>query len=123
MSRSKSSSSTSSKQTTTQIDRRIAATDEALVVNLEQGADLTVTDAGATQAALDAATTSGQAAFEFAAKALGFAQDQTQQGFDLAQLGLEAAISEQERTTQKVISAGLVVAVVAIGARALKAAR
>ncbi len=123
MSRSKSSSSTSTKQTTTQIDRRIAATDEALVVNLEQGAGLTVTDAGATQAALDAAQASGQAAFEFAVKALGFAQDQTKQGFQLAQLGLEAAISEQERTVKKLITAGVVVGVVALGVRGLKAVK
>jgi len=113
MSSSKSSSSTSTN--TEQVDRRIGATDQAVVLNLEQGASLEVTDPGAVETAAQAFDAFDQLINE----AFAFADEQTARGFAIAEAGLAQARSENERTVQRLLTVGAVVAVVAVGARTL----
>ncbi len=117
MSSSKSSSSTTT--STQQTDRRIGATDQAVVLNLEQGASLEVTDPGAVNATVETAQQAFDAFDQLINEAFAFADEQTARGFKIAEAGLAQARSESERTVSRLLTVGAVVAVVAVGAQAL----
>lgn len=107
---SKSSSSNQTNQETTQIDERIAAQDDAVVISLDSGASIEIVDPGIIE--LGEQVLGG---FERAlAATLGFAKDQNEKGLSLVSETLEAGRGEEAQSLKDVlIFGGVVVAVVA----------
>lgn len=112
---SNSSSSNETQNTTENQDRRVAAQDNAIVVQLDQGAALNLTDPQAIEGAKAAL-----GAFERVLNdAFGFAQAQGDKAFGLAGDVLSKNRTEAAQALDNVIKAGVTIAVVATGAWAV----
>lgn len=110
--KSSSSSSTSSSQETNQFDERVAAQDDAIVIQLDAGASIEVVDPGII--ALGETVLGG---FERALEStLGFAKDQNEKGLALVSETLEASRGEEAKSLKDVLIFGGVVTAVVAGA-------
>lgn len=109
---SESSSSNETSSTTENVDRRIAATDSAIVVSLDEGASLALTDPGV----IDAAAGVLKSFEQVLDKSLSFSTKAVDRGFDLASDVLEKNRSEAAQGLEQVIKAGVTVAVVGLAA-------
>lgn len=109
---SSSSSSSENNQTTNQTDERVAASDDAIVIQLDDNAVFELTDPGLIEAA-GAALEQFSSVFE---KSLGFAKDSADRSLSFAETALGETRSDESKGLRELLVAGAVVAVVALAA-------
>lgn len=108
----KSSSSTETSTTTQQIDERVAATDNAVVIQLSDGSSFELSDPGVLEA-FNQAVSSYE---DIVNKSLGFAGEQNERALSLTREVLEKNRSEQAQALTDLLKWGAVITIGVVAA-------
>jgi len=114
---SSSQSSSSNSSTTEQFDERISATDSAVVLRLDQGAEINLTDPGAFQVVANTVNTAFDGYEAMFSRSLGLVEKQSDAQQENMEKFMDGLKSEAAQGVDKIIKAGTIIAVGYLTAR------